>query len=481
VATVDGTDDALVSIAQTGREHLGTAGREAVGTFARALPIRVRAPELHRVWEALTDAMAHADVRPEALARAVGGRRVLELTRVFLTWLEPDAIPWSDASIRPDWAGGTYGYDTASSDTELMVSALVDDGLTLTLRGTTLAAAVAPVLEAALRDDAGPDAAIVGYLPARLPAPDLPPMVVETVDAPHGRTELVLLPIREDRLAGTPDLDARVREAAATTQAPWIALAGMLPALTGLGARPLTGPHQTLTTGHTVTVVATALTTRAVLDALGADWSRCHVGCLGYGAIGRATLALLRDQLGEPGALSIDDPTWPDRSSVVGCDIVLGATSAGGVLDVASLPAGTVVVVDDSFPQAFDVDAARARMTDARDVLLLGGGMLDVGPLIRVSPFAQAEALRAQYPTDWLPGCHAEALLLGARPELGRTAGVVGLTRARAVAEAVVDLGWRAAPLHLGAWTVPEAIVQAVATLWARGAAPGGGAPASRR
>ena len=54
---------------------------------------------------------------------------------------------------------------------------------------------------------------------------------------------------------------------------------------------------------------------------------------------------------------------------------------------------------------------ARYEWFDA-NVTLVGGGQLDVGPLRRQSPFPQAPAVRTAFGDRWLPGCHAEALLL---------------------------------------------------------------------
>ena len=101
-------------------------------------------------------------------------------------------------------------------------------------------------------------------------------------------------------------------------------------------------------------------------------------------------------------------------------------------------------------------------MTDSADVLLIGGGLVDVGPLTRTSPFPQAEALRARYGDKWLAGCQAEAVLLAACPELGPTVGVVDVQRGRAVLEAFDLLGWDVPALHLGAWVVPPHLIAGV-------------------
>jgi predicted amino acid dehydrogenase len=144
-------------------------------------------------------------------------------------------------------------------------------------------------------------------------------------------------------------------------------------------------------------------------------------------------------------------------------DWILGATSGGRVLDVSALAPGTVVI-DDSFPRSFDDAAARARMERQADVMLMGGGMLDAGPLLRSSPFPGADALRQRFGARWLPGCHAEVLLLAAHPDLGPTVGAVTPERAQVIWDAVEALGWDAPPLHLGAWELPGEVVRGVAS-----------------
>jgi hypothetical protein len=303
----------------------------------------------------------------------------------------------------------------------------------------------------------------VVYAPAGVELPVQEPVVVERIDAAAACSELVLAPITADRITPGPALDALMARCLAATEATTVALAGMLPAMTGLAARPLgQRDDQVLTSGHAATTVAMVLTLEKVLAATGRRWSEERVGVLGHGSIGAAVLSLARHRLGEPAALRIRDPRLPDSAADLSdCTLILGATSGGRALEVENLRPGTIVV-DDSFPRAFDEDAARARMEQHRDVLLLGGGMIDAGPLQRWSPFPQAESLRAQYGARWLPGCHAEAVLLAAIPQLGPTRGVVDVPRALAVLEAVESLGWDAAPLHLGAWVVPEAVLDGV-------------------
>jgi hypothetical protein len=164
------------------------------------------------------------------------------------------------------------------------------------------------------------------------------------------------------------------------------------------------------------------------------------------------------------------DPALPSSAppaAVAECDVVIAATSgAGGAIDVTALAPGCIVV-DDSFPRAFDDGAAWSRMRTSADVLCVGGGMLDAGPLERTSPFPQADAVRATLPVRWLPCCQAEALVVAARPSLGVTRGFVDVARARAMLRALDELGVRAAPLHLGRDEIAREIVDGVRALHA--------------
>lgn len=460
-------EDRVVSTALAARDPSDPRAASVVGPLARALPVRLRgAATVPVVASAIGAAAAHAGAAPADVVAAAGTRGLARLGRYFLSWMDPSAVPRPVSRAQPDWAAGRYRFATRSTDTELMVGAMVQDGLHLDLHGGEAVETVAPRLERALLAMARPQAALVVYAPAGTELPLQDPVVVERIDAAAACSELVLAPVRADELAPGPALEAVVCRCLAATRARVVALAGMLPAMTGLATRSLgEHPGQLLTSGHAATTVAMALTLEKLLDATGRRWTEERVGVLGFGSIGQAVLALARHRLGEPASLRIQDPRHPEGvEDLLDCSLVLGATSGGRALEVESLAAGTIMV-DDSFPRAFDERAARERMERQQDVLLLGGGMIDAGPLQRHSPFAQAASLRERYGAHWLPGCHAEAVLLAARPELGATRGPVEVARALAVLEAVEDLGWGAAPLHLGAWVVPEGILTAVRDL----------------
>jgi hypothetical protein len=343
----------------------------------------------------------------------------------------------------------------------VFIGAVVDDGLHLHLHGGALVSAIGPVLERALATRQGTSALIV-YAPDHIPVPIDQPVCVETVRTSLGVSEIILLPRSARDIVEGPDLQRAVREAIGLTQASVVALAGVLPARTGLATRALTAEGQLLTTGHGATVVAMVRTIERALAETGRTWSQSRVGLLGYGAIGRAVHALAKAVLGEPASWVIVDPGVPGTASTLGdADLILGASSGGATLNPMTLAPGTLVI-DDSFPRAFDDRSAILRMTSTSDVLLMGGGLLDVGPLERTSPFPEADAIRTRYGASWLPGCHAEAVLLAAYPELGATVGVVDRDRALALWQAVERAGWTAPPLHLGAWVLPERIIRSV-------------------
>ncbi len=451
-------DDVVVATALSGRdgreEHIGNV----VGPYATALPVRVAGePTPQRVAASFGEACAHADASP---ASVVAGADARVLGRFFLSWLDPASAPVAGGgSLRVDWAAGRYRFATQATDTEVMVGALAGDGLQLNVHGGPLVDQVLPRLRGRLERLAVPDAALVVYAPDDVPLPVDRPLVIERIEAASGTSDLVLLPLHASELAACTDLDDRVREAIACTDARVVGLAGMLPTLTGLGTRSLAGPQQLLTTGHAATVVAMVHTLELALRRTGARWTDLVVGALGYGSIGRAVVALARHRLGEPGGLLICDPGHPESVSDLGdADWILGATSGGRTLDVHQLAPGTVVI-DDSFPRAFDDRAAIQRMATAMDVLLVGGGMLDAGGLRRTSPFPGADELRDRFGALWLPGCHAETLLVAADPSVGPTRGAVDVSRAAAMWHSARESGFTAAPLHLGGWLVPDELV----------------------
>ena len=453
-----GEDSFVLATATAGREANPEGWANAVGPFAFGVPVVVSRGSDSGVLERLHQALAHAASVPSSLPPLLGAAGMTGLGRYFISWLETSASSRLNEGdgLAPRWDEIDLRFRTDATATAVSIAALAHDGLTLHVRGRADVERLARAIERRLRDTCATRSALIVYAPNGMSLPVATPTLVETVRAAGGVTDVVLLPLHAGELSDLARVRALLREAIDQTRAGVVALAGMLPSLTGLAAERLSQRDVVLTTGHAVTVVAMLKTVERILGATGRRWDQARVGIAGFGAIGQATLQLCVSRLGRPARVSIADPRFGTSVAALDrCDIILGASSAGHVLDVDRLAPGTLVV-DDSFPRCFADELAWRRMEQWHDVLLVGGGMLDVGVLERSSPFPQAETVRALFPSRWLPGCHAEALLLSLRPELGATVGQVELRRARQILAAVDALGWQAAPLHLGVREIPE-------------------------
>ena len=281
-----------------------------------------------------------------------------------------------------------------------------------------------------------------------------------------------------------------------------VSLAGLLPALSSYG-RDLPGAEglstQRLTTGHSTTVVAMLQTIRFALSQLQRPLASCHVAVVGLGSIGEATLDALLATQGSPASLTLVERVGSEqrlqqladkrsaRHSSLGpikvllsqasvppevyqADLILSAVSARQVIDIGQLRPGTVVI-DDSFPHCFDVEAAIARMQQQADVLVIGGGLLQVPDshkqiyLPLPHPELQAALTRVSLP-GCLPGCQLESLLLSAYPELPETLGLVDTENLLQYLPVVEAVGIQAAPLHLEGYCVPANLIAQMARGW---------------
>ncbi|GAA2899969.1 hypothetical protein GCM10010517_65550 [Streptosporangium fragile] len=353
------------------------------------------------------------------------------------------------------------------------------------------------------------DAALVGYLPdpARLAAlaglptsafareelravlfPDARPRLVEVTTTPLGRSGFVCLPLFADELAPGGTLTGQTADAvkyAASLGARCVSLAGMIPSHTGYGFGVLkeSGPATVVTTGHAVTAVSVVKTIHAALEATGRDLGELTVTVAGLGSVGSSSLELLLTRAPRPPArLLLCDiagsrprlkeladslharglapaaeiveagPALP--AEVYEADLVVTAVSGGtAVLDTARLRPGTIVV-DDSFPHCFDTAQAVTRMRRTRDVLIVGGGLLECGDAERhVADGLPPAAVAGYAARSWIPrtiaSCRLESLLHAAVPGLPPVHGLVDARLALTYWNAVEKTGVRAAPLHL--------------------------------
>ncbi|MFI8163532.1 amino acid adenylation domain-containing protein [Streptomyces microflavus] len=359
------------------------------------------------------------------------------------------------------------------------------------------------------------DAALIGYLPspghlarlARLPEAALPreelrtllfpdgrPRLLETLSTPLGRSGFVCVPLFADELAPGDTLlghTARGVDLASSLGARSVSLAGMIPSHTGygfdvlraIGSTGTAGTTTAVTTGHAATVVSVVKTVHAALDASGQELGALTVAFVGLGSIGSSSLELLLGQAQSPPArlLLCDAPGSGPRlkeladrlrerrladavdvyesdrglpEAVYGARLIVAAVSGGGtLLDVDRLAPGTTVV-DDSFPHCFDTGRALSRMRRAKDVLVVGGGLLSIGTVERQVADGLPAAAVAGYlaqPSlpDTIASCRLESLLHASGTDVPLVRGPVGANTGLAYWAAAEATGTRAAPLHL--------------------------------
>jgi predicted amino acid dehydrogenase len=274
---------------------------------------------------------------------------------------------------------------------------------------------------------------------------------------------------------------------AASLGARCVALTGLIPAATdlGLGLRPVEGTS--VTTGHAATAVAMSLTVRSALAAASRDLRRERVCFVGLGGIGTVTLRMMLSCMEHPQSLVLCDVpakqvvleacaqeagrAYGFRGQVTTClahghlpdeaysaTLLVAATNAQGVVDIARLRSGTIIV-DDSFPLCFDVTAARRRFEAAADILFVSGGSFTTGALkwdIALPPAVPAHVRGALMqtllpPAAMITGCILSSFLSeihGLRATLGPTTPTDLIDAWNCFSR----LGITAAPLHCGTW-----------------------------
>src|SRR6266571_3293542 len=145
-------------------------------------------------------------------------------------------------------------------------------------------------------------------------------------------------------------------------------------------------------------------------------------------------------------------------------DLFVGATNVTDVIDVGRLKPGAIIV-DDSFPLCFDLEAAIRRIESAGDILFVNGGSIRLNEELHwncalpagtpaVSRSFLSQALLPS--SEMITGCILSALL----PQAGDfrpTIGAVTLEHCRDYWRGFGHLGIAAAPLHCGTWSPKSA------------------------
>ncbi|PKL76051.1 MAG: hypothetical protein CVV27_12255, partial [Candidatus Melainabacteria bacterium HGW-Melainabacteria-1] len=378
------------------------------------------------------------------------------------------------------------------------------------------------------------DAALISYLPAldhiERVAPSLSSgqiqalkqrlfpnenaLWLEHIQTPLGQSANMVLPffaneIQPGQAKRILPAIQRARQQAMALGARVVSLAGLLPALSSYGhALPAfeatagltksTDLPQRLSTGHSTTVVAMLHSIRFALAQLERPLASCHLAVVGLGSIGEATLNALLASQEHPASLTLVDRPGSERRlrqlaerltaqgqftgpvnvvlsqqslapEVYSADLIISAVSSRQVIEIQQLRPGTVLV-DDSFPHCFDVQAAIERMQQHSDVLVIGGGLLQL-PSIQQQlylplqhPELQAALTQVKL-SACLPGCQLESLLLAAYPELPVTLGLVEADKLLQYLPVIQSAGIQAAPLHLETYLIPPELIMALKPL----------------
>ncbi|XXT15462.1 MupA/Atu3671 family FMN-dependent luciferase-like monooxygenase [Sorangium sp. So ce429] len=300
------------------------------------------------------------------------------------------------------------------------------------------------------------DAAAIGYVPAEvldivgLTREELlcgvfaqRPFVNAVYDTHLGRIASVVVPrlsaeLYDDQAALLDEVDA-VLALSRGIGARTASLVGLLPSATDYGRaiekrRGGAGVGGLrITTGHATTAAAVALSVAGALATAGRDLQGECLAVLGLGSIGGSSLRLVLERLPHPREIVLCDLASREaaleamREEVTGrlgfrgrvtlarsrgaapaevyaATTLIGATSVSGVLDVARLRPGTIVV-DDSSPHCFDPGAALRRVSERADLLVTEGGKLRAD-----RPIASVQHLPSAFTAD---GLFAEWLLAG--------------------------------------------------------------------
>lgn len=351
------------------------------------------------------------------------------------------------------------------------------------------------------------DAAAIAYLPDSIAARfgNLPVRLSDYASAwlalgrtALGSTAVIVAPVLQSELADIgPQTIHRLNQAIAHATrlgAKTVSLTGIIPSVTDFG-RQLVAPEGTLlTTGHATTVSSVVMTVEHCLAITGRSIDREDFAVVGIGAIGEATVRALLASYSPHSLTLCDVPSQNDRlclfadslrnsgfggpirialasgrcpNEVYDASVIIGASNVPGILDVARLKPGTIVV-DDSFPHIFDAKLAEKRVSHSADVLIVEGGSVThlVKPDWKLALPAVTKGwidrapIEAMTPAaDMITGCILSALVT-AHSGAPATVGPITTDQYEAHRDALRQAGFIAAKLHIGHFAIPDELLQ---------------------
>jgi amino acid adenylation domain-containing protein len=332
------------------------------------------------------------------------------------------------------------------------------------------------------------------------------PLCAGVRETPLGRVGMVFIPRFDDQLYhDRRDLLAVLADAvrlAGESGAATVSLTGLLPSATDYGRALFhylgDDDLPQITTGHATTTSAVVMAVRRALAEAGRNLAGEHVGFVGLGSVGVATLRLLLSCLPHPAALTLCDVyskqedlealgrevaavlgfegalrILPSRREVPAelyeASLIVGATNVAEILDIDRLTPGTIVV-DDSAPHLFHAGRALQRFHERRDILVAEGGVLAapaVLPLVvgvpeGLEPWLQAAlvSLVARSAPHEITGCVLSGLLSARFPQLAPTVGLIDRQTALDHYEVLGAIRFEAARLHLEDAVLDPAVIQ---------------------
>jgi hypothetical protein len=330
------------------------------------------------------------------------------------------------------------------------------------------------------------------------------PVVASILETHLGRIASIILPrfglelYKDPKDAVAVCLDAL--ELAGRLGARDVSLTGIIPSATDYGraiaeaATDRAGLPR-ISTGHATTSAVVVLSIEKILAASRRELAREHVGILGLGSIGVASLRLMLENLPHPEALTLCD-VYSKRDllerihqevvDVLGfrgrvrivesraevpaglyeAGVIVGATNVPGILDVERLRPGTLII-DDSSPHCFDRERAIQRLREREDILFTEGGMLrspqPIHKLMYVPPILprseQLDAMITRNPSE-IFGCIFSSLLSSRQEGIEPSLGIVDVRASSKHHTLLRQLGFEAADLHCEEFVIPAESVR---------------------
>ena len=330
------------------------------------------------------------------------------------------------------------------------------------------------------------------------------PRLSNRYEMAEGNIGVIMLPCFEADFYKDPEsvkgVTLKAMEMAAKAGARTVSLTGVIPSATDHGreiAKWMEGQSgmPVITTGDATRSATIVKSVQGILKEARRAITDETVSVVGLGSIGFGTLRLMLDVMDHPNHLILCDPYQTDDQmsqirdrvrdagyegqvdivknggalppEVYDASMVIASTNLPGVLNMADLQPGTLVV-DYSFPPVFRLDEAIKRFSTRRDILFTTGGELKMPDVVAETIYLPeeledlGEAVQAGFMNflasrdkHEITGCVLVSLLTGSKG-VEATLGELKNKDALAHFEHLGELGVEPAKLQMGGFFLPE-------------------------